>query len=95
MDSNHSAAELTRKLEALVSRKLGSLFQEYGMDMNDILASLKWKPLVLIIGNYSSGKSTFINEVLGRDVQRTGQAPTDDSFGYFLISSRHPASSIR
>jgi GTPase SAR1 family protein len=41
---------------------------------------LKWKPLVLIIGNYSSGKSTLINELIGQEVQRTGQAPTDDSF---------------
>ncbi len=80
MDSNSEAIELTRKLEALVPQRLGGLFHEYGVDINDVLASLKWKPLVLIIGNYSSGKSTFINEVLGRDVQRTGQAPTDDSF---------------
>ncbi len=80
MDSNSAAIELTRKLESLIPRKLGSLFEEYGMDITDVLSSLKWKPLVLIIGNYSSGKSTFINEVLGRDVQRTGQAPTDDSF---------------
>jgi GTPase SAR1 family protein len=35
---------------------------------------------VLVIGNYSSGKSTFINELLDMPVQRTGQAPTDDSF---------------
>ena len=80
MDSNKAAIELTHKLENLLPQRLGGLFREYGMDMTDVLASLKWKPLVLIIGNYSSGKSTFINEVLGRDVQRTGQAPTDDSF---------------
>ena len=80
MNSNTDAIELTRRLESLVPRKLGALFKEYGMDMTDVLAGLKWKPLVLVIGNYSSGKSTFINEVLGREVQRTGQAPTDDSF---------------
>jgi len=37
-------------------------------------------PFVLCIGNHSSGKSTFINHVVGRDVQVTGVAPTDDSF---------------
>ena len=37
-------------------------------------------PLVFLLGNHSSGKSTFINYLLGRDVQQTGVAPTDDSF---------------
>lgn len=32
------------------------------------------------MGNHSSGKSTFINHVLGRTIQRAGVAPTDDSF---------------
>ncbi|MBF0453179.1 MAG: dynamin family protein, partial [Candidatus Magnetomorum sp.] len=42
--------------------------------------NIKWRPLVLVIGNYSSGKSTLINEFLGGNIQTTGQAPTDDSF---------------
>ena len=37
-------------------------------------------PFVLLLGNHSSGKSSFINYVLGRDVQATGVAPTDDGF---------------
>jgi len=37
-------------------------------------------PMVLFLGNHSSGKSTIINHFLGREVQRTGVAPTDDSF---------------
>ena len=37
-------------------------------------------PSVLLLGNHSSGKSSFINYVLGRDVQATGVAPTDDGF---------------
>lgn len=37
-------------------------------------------PFVLILGNHSSGKSSFINHVLGRKVQTAGVAPTDDSF---------------
>ena len=35
-------------------------------------------PIVLLLGNHSSGKSSFINYVLGREVQTTGVAPTDD-----------------
>ena len=37
-------------------------------------------PFVLLVGNHSSGKSSFINHVLGRPVQTAGVAPTDDSF---------------
>ncbi len=74
------ARELAAELQELLRKKAGQVFEKYGFDMGEITSSLKWKPLVLIIGNYSSGKSTFINELLERDVQRTGQAPTDDSF---------------
>ncbi len=38
------------------------------------------KPTVLIVGNHSSGKSTFVNYLLGNAIQRTGLAPVDDGF---------------
>ncbi|KAL3806172.1 hypothetical protein ACHAXA_009830 [Cyclostephanos tholiformis] len=37
-------------------------------------------PFVFLVGNHSSGKSSFINHVLGRPVQTAGVAPTDDCF---------------
>ncbi len=40
----------------------------------------KGRPMVLLVGNHSSGKSTLINYLLGEEVQNTGVAPTDDSF---------------
>ena len=72
--------ELQKQLQTKVKRKLEPLFARYKMDFGGIDAALKWKPIVLIIGNYSSGKSTLINELVGQHIQRTGQAPTDDSF---------------
>jgi len=72
--------ELQKQLQTKVKRKLEPLFARYKMDFGGIDSTLKWKPIVLIIGNYSSGKSTLINELVGQDIQRTGQAPTDDSF---------------
>lgn len=35
---------------------------------------------MLLVGNHSSGKSSFINYVLDRNVQTAGVAPTDDCF---------------
>eukprot|EP00514_Thraustochytrium_sp_LLF1b_P013646 CAMPEP_0184548036 /NCGR_PEP_ID=MMETSP0199_2-20130426/5954_1 /TAXON_ID=1112570 /ORGANISM="Thraustochytrium sp., Strain LLF1b" /LENGTH=548 /DNA_ID=CAMNT_0026942605 /DNA_START=41 /DNA_END=1687 /DNA_ORIENTATION=- len=39
-------------------------------------------PFVFLLGNHSSGKSSFINHVLERRVQNTGVAPTDDGFTF-------------
>jgi len=72
--------ELQNELQTKVKKRLAPLFARYKMDFGGLDAILKWKPVVLVIGNYSSGKSTLINELVGQDVQRTGQAPTDDSF---------------
>ena len=72
--------ELSRSMEQSLKGRLRKIFREYGLDLEERLSALRWKPLVLVIGNYSSGKSTFINELIGKEIQRTGQAPTDDSF---------------
>ncbi len=76
------------KIHNKVKAKLAPLFSTYDTDLAELETMLKWKPIVLILGNYSSGKSTFINELLDRDLQRTGQAPTDDSFT--IITSPDP-----
>ncbi len=76
----HPVDALLGKIDKLLRGKVQPIFTRYGRDADTLLAPLKWKPLVLIIGNYSSGKSTFINELLGRPIQRVGQAPTDDCF---------------
>lgn len=77
---NSSPPELIAKLEKLLNSKVRPRFNRYGVPIDGLMAPLKWKPLVLVIGNYSSGKSTLINELIGKDVQRVGQAPTDDCF---------------
>jgi GTPase SAR1 family protein len=49
---------------------------------------------VLVLGNYSSGKSTLINEFLGGYIQPTGQAPTDDSFTVITYDDSVPDEGI-
>ncbi len=72
--------KLQAEIQNKVNKKIAPLFARYDMDFSSLESAMKWKPIVLIIGNYSSGKSTLINEIIGEDIQRTGQAPTDDAF---------------
>lgn len=45
-------------------------------------------PMVLVLGNHSSGKSTFINYMVGQNVQKTGRAPTDCTFTVLVGGAR-------
>lgn len=70
-------AASTRELYQQTIQPLERRFSyEPGPDESEISGG----PLVLLIGNHSSGKSTFINYVLGEEIQATGMAPTDDRF---------------
>ena len=65
---------LRRELVALVEQKISPLAIKYGYSRAGLEEKIKWKPVVLILGNYSSGKSTLVNELIGQDIQNTGQA---------------------
>jgi hypothetical protein len=41
---------------------------------------VSWWPLIAVLGTFSSGKSTFINNVLGRRLQTTGNQAVDDKY---------------
>lgn len=71
---------LRNELVEIVSQELSPKARRYGYSDVSLESMISWKPVVLVLGNYSSGKSTLINELVGSDVQATGQAPTDDSF---------------
>lgn len=71
---------LRQELVGIVEDKLSPLAEKYSYSKTRLEAGISWKPVVLVLGNYSSGKSTLINELIGADIQKTGQAPTDDSF---------------
>ena len=71
---------LRKELLDLVADRLTPAALRYGYSEVPLEANIKWRPQVLVLGNYSSGKSTLINELLDAQVQATGQAPTDDSF---------------
>ncbi|ETW09803.1 hypothetical protein, variant [Aphanomyces invadans] len=73
----------TSRLERDVLLPLNDkLYGPLNRAVEDRLPSL---PFVFLLGNHSSGKSSFINHVLQREVQTTGVAPTDD--GFTIISN--------
>lgn len=51
-------------------------------------ASLRTPPQLLLLGNHSSGKSSLINHLLTRKIQRTGVAPVDDGFTVLMHGER-------
>ncbi|MGM0452583.1 MAG: dynamin family protein [Thermodesulfobacteriota bacterium] len=81
---------LRAEMVDLVSNYLSPVALKYGYSDVSLETTIKWRPMVLILGNYSSGKSTLINEFLGADIQAVGQAPTDDSFTIITYDEQAP-----
>ncbi len=48
---------------------------------------IPWWPLVAILGTFSAGKSSFINHLLGRKLQLTGNQAVDDKFTVISYST--------
>lgn len=82
---------LRNELLEMVAEYLTPVAMRYGYSEVPLETNIKWRPLVLVLGNYSSGKSTMINEFLGIKVQASGQAPTDDSFTIITYDENQPA----
>lgn len=47
---------------------------------------IPWWPLISILGTFSAGKSTFINDFLGIQLQRSGNQAVDDRFTVICYS---------
>ncbi len=47
---------------------------------------IPWWPLISILGTFSAGKSTFINNYLGMELQRSGNQAVDDKFTVICYS---------
>ena len=72
-----------RKLDK-VSRKLGLLQQD-----DSFATQISWWPMVAVLGTYSSGKSTFINHYIGKQLQLTGNQAVDDRYTVICYSTEH------
>ncbi|MBN1947796.1 MAG: dynamin family protein [Bradymonadales bacterium] len=67
---------------------LQPLARSFAFEPVQDIAETRGKPHVVFLGNHSSGKSTFINLLCGRRVQKTGLAPTDDGFTVLTFGER-------
>ena len=56
----------------------------YGLGMlepeDSFATKVPWWPMISILGTFSSGKSTFINDYTGQKLQNTGNQAVDDKF---------------
>jgi hypothetical protein len=71
-DIINECQKIRESIQALNDRYKGPL--EKSSQKNTVL------PFVFLLGNHSSGKSSFVNYVCDRKVQTAGVAPTDDMF---------------
>src|SRR5690606_26773267 len=83
------------ELVEMVADRLTPVALRYGYSEVPLEANIKWRPQVLVLGNYSSGKSTLINELVGGNIQTTGQAPTDDSFTIITYDESETPGEVR
>ncbi|PID73707.1 MAG: Dynamin family protein [Desulfobacterales bacterium] len=80
MNREEFISTLRNEIVEMVGKRLSPKAMRYGYSDVPLQTSIQWRPMVLLLGNYSSGKSSLINDFLGAEIQTTGQAPTDDSF---------------
>ena len=50
-------------------------------------SEISWWPLISVLGTFSAGKSSFINQYVGHPVQKTGNQAVDDKFTVLCFSS--------
>jgi len=80
---SHLARENPILLDVVKSfRVLDTVAYRLGLlDRNESLTTrVPWWPMISILGTFSSGKSTFINALLGEKLQLTGNQAVDDRF---------------
>ncbi|MBN1238162.1 MAG: dynamin family protein [Gammaproteobacteria bacterium] len=74
---NPDLVDAVRSFRSLdsIAHKLGLLERH-----ESYAAQVTWWPLIAVLGTFSSGKSTFINRLLGQRLQSTGNQAVDDKF---------------
>lgn len=89
--------DIIEEVNAFLTNSVDPLQERFLFQGRPSEATLKDAPLILILGNHSSGKSTFINYFTESPIQLTGMAPTDDDFTIIKggpVEKERPGSSV-
>jgi GTPase Era involved in 16S rRNA processing len=78
--------EINREVSELYN-KIDPVAQKFLFEIPVRPGERQMTPFVLVLGNHSAGKSTFVNYLLGKEIQATGVAPTDDGFTVLMKGS--------
>jgi hypothetical protein len=87
-DTQQLLGEIAAEVRRIYEEAIDPLSDRYSFERRPAQGEIGSAPTVLMLGNHSSGKSTFINHLLGLPLQRTGVAPTDDAFTLISHGSR-------
>lgn len=79
--------DIAAKVKFLYRESVDPLAQKFAFEARPDEGAIAGPPTILFLGNHSSGKSTFINHLLGTAIQKTGLAPTDDAFTVLSFGS--------
>lgn len=80
LNASSQLKETANKAHDIYESHIKTVAKKFKFSPEPSRAEINQSPLVLVIGNHSSGKSSFINQILGLDIQRTSLAPMDDGF---------------
>lgn len=87
MSMANAPVESVARVQQLLRDVVAPIAKRFAFEDAPTEGEVAGAPCVLVLGNHSSGKSSFINHLLGKTVQRTGLAPTDDAFTILTYGS--------
>jgi GTPase SAR1 family protein len=93
----HLAQENPVLLKAVRSfRELDAIAYRMGLLKRDdsYTSHIPWWPLIAVLGTFSSGKSTFINDYLGEKLQRSGNQAVDDKFTVICYNHQRTSNAL-
>lgn len=89
--------EIVEEVNQFLSSSIDPIQERFLFNGRPSEAALNDTPMILMLGNHSSGKSSFINHFVGENIQLTGMAPTDEDFTilrYGPTEKERPGSSL-
>jgi GTPase Era involved in 16S rRNA processing len=77
-------------------RKLDRIARGMGLQESDdsYATQVSWWPVIAVLGTFSAGKSTFLNQYVGQNLQRTGNQAVDDKFTVICFGTEEAAAAL-